>query len=320
VEGGSPVIAVWMAAVIAGMGAALLASRKAVDHASTLAFGLKVPPFLIGLTLLAIGTDLPEIANSIIASVSDHGDLNVGDSIGSTITQVTLVLGLLPFLAGGGFIVGRSRVLIPSLIIAGQLGVVAVLLQDGQFSRTDGAILLCLWVGGSFLLWRKGPAPSEPTISVPSRRKSYHAAAALLALAVVGGGATVAVIGFIELSELMGIPEFVIAFFGTAIGTSLPELVVDVTALRLGARDLAIGDVFGSSLVDSSLSIGIGPLIAPTAISADLAVASALGGAGALLIIAMLMSRFERHNVWTGLALLALYATFFPLLLMIESG
>ena len=313
-------IVVWILAIVVGMGVALLASRKAVDHASTLAFGLKVPPFLVGLTLLAIGTDLPEIANSIIASVTDHGDLNVGDSIGSTITQVTLVLGLLPFFVRGGFNVGRSRVLLPSLIIAGQLGVVALLLRDGQFSRIDGAVLLLLWVGGSFVLWHKGPAPSEPAMSVSSRRKSYHAAATLVALAVVGGGATVAVIGFIELSEAMGVPEFIIAFFGTAVGTSLPELVVDVTALRRGERDLAIGDVFGSSLVDSSLSIGIGPLIAPTAISSDLAVVSALGGAGALLIIAALMSRFERHNAWTGLALLALYAAFFPLLLMIESG
>jgi cation:H+ antiporter len=320
VEGGSPVIVVWIVAVVAGLGVALLASRRAIDHASTLAFGLKVPPFLIGLTLLAIGTDLPEIANSIVASVGDHGDLNVGDSIGSTITQVTLVLGLLPFFARGGIIVGRSRVLIPSLIIAGQLGVVAFLLRDGQFSRIDGAVLLCLWVGGSLVLWHKGPAPSEPTMSVPSRRKGYHVVATLLALAIVGGGATVAVIGFIELSQLFGVPEFIIAFFGTALGTSLPELVVAATALRRGERDLAIGDVFGASLLDSSLSIGIGPLIAPTAISADLAVASALGGAGALLIIAALMSRFERHNRWTGLALLALYAAFFPLLLIIESG
>ncbi|MDH3539391.1 MAG: sodium:calcium antiporter [Acidimicrobiia bacterium] len=312
-------VVVWIGAVLVGLGAALVASRKAVDHASTLAFGLKVPPFLIGLTLLAIGTDLPEIANSIVASVSDHGDLNVGDSVGSTITQVTLVLGLLPILARHGFTVGRDRVLIPSLIIAGQLAVVAFLLHDGQFGRLDGAVLLCLWVGGSFLLWHKAPSPSEPAISVPSRRKAYHVAAAVLALAIVGAGATLAVVGLIELAEAIGVPEFIVAFFGTAIGTSLPELVVAVTAIRSGERDLAIGDVFGASLLDSSLSIGIGPLIAPTAITADLAVASALAGAGTLLIIAVLMSRFERHNAWTGLALLALYAAFFPLLLMIGS-
>ncbi|MGI9609408.1 MAG: sodium:calcium antiporter [Acidimicrobiia bacterium] len=313
-------IVVWIVVVVIGLGGAVAASRKAVEHASTLAFGWKVPPFLIGLTLLAIGTDLPEIANSIIASVSDHGDLNVGDSVGSTITQVTLVLGLLPILARRSFTVGRDRVLIPALIIAGQLAVIAFLLHDGRFARADGALLLCLWAGGSLLLWHKAPSPSEPAISVPSRRKSYHATAALVALVIVGLGATLAVVGFIELAEAFGVPEFIIAFFGTAVGTSLPELVVAVTALRSGERDLAIGDVFGASLLDSSLSIGIGPLIAPTAVTANLAVVSSLGGAGALLIIAALMTRFERHNIWTGLALLALYAAFFPLLMMIEPG
>ena len=313
-------VVVWIGMVAVGLGAALLASRKAVEHASTLAFGLKVPPFLIGITLLAVGTDLPEIANSIIASVSDHGDLNVGDSVGSTITQVTLVLGLLPFLARGSFTVGRSRVLIPALIIAGQLGLVALLLQDGHFSRFDAAILLVAWVTGSFVVWQKAPPASEPTMSVPSRRKSYHAAAAMGALAIVGAGATLAVIGFIELAESFGVPEFIIAFFGASVGTSLPELVVSATAIRRRERDLAIGDVLGASLADSSLSIGIGPLIAPTAITANLAVTSALGGAVALLIIAAMMSRFERHNRWTGLALLGLYAAFYPLLLMVEAG
>ena len=228
------------------------------------------------------------------------------------------MLGLLPFFVRGGVTVGRSRVLLPSLIIAGQLAVIALLLQDGQFARADGAILLCLWVGGSLLLWRKAPSHSEPVISVPSRRKSYHAAAALLALAIVGVGATLAVIGFIELAESFGVPEFIIAFFGQAVGTSLPELMVAVTALRRGERDLAIGDIFGASLLDSSLSIGIGPLIAPTAITANLAVASSLAGAVTILIIAALMSRFERHTRWTGLVLLGLYAAFFPLLLTIQ--
>jgi len=309
----------WLLFVVVGLGAAVLASRKAVEHASTLAFGLKVPPFLIGLTLLAVGTDLPEIANSIVASVSDHGDLNVGDSLGSTITQVTLVLGLLPILGRRSFTVGRDRVLMPALIIAFQLGVIALLLQDGLFSRVDGAVLLVLWVGGSFLLWRSAPSPSAPAISVSSRRKSYDVAATLLALGIVGAGATLAVFGLIELAEAFGLPEFIIAFFGTAIGTSLPELVVAVTAIRSGERDLAIGDIFGASLLDSSLSIGIGPLIAPTVITADLAVASALTGAGALLVIAALMTRFERHTPWTGLALIALYAAFFPLLLVIQN-
>ena len=79
---------------------AVVASRHTVDHAVGLATSVGVPPFLIGITIMSVGTDLPEIANSIIASLGGHGDLNVGDSIGSAATQVTLGLGLLPLLAG----------------------------------------------------------------------------------------------------------------------------------------------------------------------------------------------------------------------------
>lgn len=310
-------ILVWALLVVVGLGGAIIASGRAVEHASALAFGLKVPPFFIGITLLAIGTDLPEIANSIIASIADHGDLNVGDSVGSTITQVTLVLGLLPILARRSFIVGRRRVLVPSLVIAFSLGTIAILLRDGFFSRLDGLTLVGLWIIGSAVVWRNAPPASEPVLAVPTRRRSYHALATLLGLGVVGGGATLAVVGFIEIAEILDVPEFIVAFFATSIGTSLPELVVDLTAIRRGERDLAIGDIFGSSIVDASLSIGIGPLIAPTAITASLAVVSSLGGVVTMLAIAGLMSRFERHNAWTGLALIGLYAAFYPVLLLL---
>ena len=96
-----------IAAVVIGFPIAVLASRRVVRHASALAAGSRIPSFVIGVSLLAIGTDLPEIANSIIASLADQGDVNVGDSLGSTATQMTLVLGLLPFL-GGAIMIKRN--------------------------------------------------------------------------------------------------------------------------------------------------------------------------------------------------------------------
>ncbi|NNF68863.1 MAG: sodium:calcium antiporter, partial [Acidimicrobiia bacterium] len=255
-------IALWIGMIVLGLGLAIYASRRAVGHASALAAGTRIPPFFIGVTLLAIGTDLPEIANSIVSSVSGHGDLNVGDGVGSTVTQVTLVLAILP-LVGGSFVVGRSRVLAPGLLTAGALLGIAALLGDGHFSRSDGIILMLMWVLASAIVWFRNPPGAEPAMPVPSRRKTFHAANTLMSLALVGAGATAAVFGFIEISEEFGVPEFIIAFFAASLGTSLPELVVDITALRQKQRDMAVGDIFGSSLIDSTLAIGIGPAIAP---------------------------------------------------------
>ncbi|MBT8213352.1 MAG: hypothetical protein KJN71_09415, partial [Acidimicrobiia bacterium] len=142
----------WITMIVTGLGLAIYASRRAVGHATALAGGSRVPPFFIGMVLLAVGTDLPEIANSIVASVSGHGDLNVGDGVGSAVTQMTLVLAILP-LVGGAFIVGRARILAPGLLTAAAMLVLAGLLADGHFSRLDGVICVCLWLVASVIVW-----------------------------------------------------------------------------------------------------------------------------------------------------------------------
>lgn len=96
--------------IMAGVGSAVImmaASHFAVRHAVAVAEKLHLPPFLIGITLVALGTDMPEILNSIVSSHLGHGDINVGDSIGSVFTQGSLALGLFPFVAGTAFRVER---------------------------------------------------------------------------------------------------------------------------------------------------------------------------------------------------------------------
>jgi cation:H+ antiporter len=304
----------WIALLVIGFTVAFFASRRAVSHASALAFGLRVRPFLIGVTLLAIGTDLPEIANSIVASVSGHGDINVGDSIGSSVTQVTLILGLLPFL-GGAFTAGPSRVLAIGSLTVVALGIGAFLMRDGYLSRADGTVLAIAWLISSFIVWRKAPPAAQPEVIVPSRRKSYHALATLGYMILVVAGATAAVQAFVKLAEAFSVPEYLMTFFIASIGTSLPELIVSVTALRRGERDLAIGDILGASLIDATLSIGIGPVIAPTLISSTLAVRGSLFAMAALATVTLLLSVVRRHDWKTGIVLLSVYALMYVALL-----
>jgi cation:H+ antiporter len=304
----------WIAVLVIGFAVALTASRRAVEHASTLALGLRVPPFLIGVTLLAIGTDLPEIANSIVASVSGHGDINVGDSVGSAVTQVTLILGLLPFI-GGSFVAGRTRVMVTGVLTTVALGIGAFLLRDGYLSRADGMLLMIAWLVSSIIVWRNLPPAAQPAMAVPSRRKLHHAVRALWYMALVGAGATAAVHAFVQLAEAFSVPEYLMTFFAASIGTSLPELMVDVTALRRGERDLAVGDIFGSSLVDATLSLGIGPLVVPTVINASLAVRGSLLAMAALAAVTLLLTVVRRHDSKTGVVLLAIYAATYVVLL-----
>lgn len=284
----------------------LIASRKAVHHASALAAGLSIPPFIIGLTIVSIGTDIPEIANSIVASLANHGDLAVGDSVGSVLTQITLVFGLLPFFAKSIRIDSRRVAMVGAFTLAA-LAVGAVLVLDGELSRIDAIVLISCGVGFTALSWKLTPRPSEPILPPAAVRKSVQVILVLFFLLLVGTGAAAAVRAFIEISTAFGVPEYLIAFFGTSLGTSLPELAVDLTALSSGKHDLAIGDIVGSCLVDSTISMGAGPLISPTAVTASLAVEGALIAMLMLTLVVATVSLLRVHNRWTGALCLFLY-------------
>ena len=303
----------WVALIIVGLAVALFSSRVAVDRAVALAARSRIPPFLIGITLLAIGTDLPEIANSIMASLAGEGDLNVGDSVGSAATQATLILGLMPIL-GGSMVVGAARVVrIGTVSVIALLGG-AALVSDGYLSRLDAAILFTGWIVGSIVVWR-GPEATEPVMQVQYGHRTRQAVEALVALALVGLGAAAAVKGFVELAALLDVPTYLLAFFVASIGTSLPELVVDVTALRRGERDMAVGGVLGATFVDSTLSIAAGPLIAPTAVTASLATRGSMAAAAAVIFVVLVLSRAKRHTWITGLLMIGAYAAFYVVLL-----
>ena len=312
--------ALWVVVVVAGFSITIIASSRAVTDATKLAKGSRLPPFFVGMTLLAVGTDLPEIANSIVASFTDNGDINVGDSIGSTATQLTLVFGLLPF-AGYAIPLGepgtrRLRGLqATAWLTALALVLVAVLLSDDRIGRFDAIVLIIAWAAGSRLVYSYTRIDPQLALQHKSSNRGHLILRLLGAVVAIGVGATLAVTGLTEIAELWGVPAFIIAYFGASIGTSLPELVVDITALRRGEAGLAIGDILGSSFVDATLSIAIGPLLFPTAIDGRLAFTGAMVALGAAVVVALLLGRGGNHDRRTGLILLLVYAASWPILL-----
>lgn len=299
-------IATWIAITITGLVTAAYGSRRAVTHATALAQGLKVPPYLVGVVILGIGTDIPEIANSIIASAAGHGDLNVGDSVGSVATQITLGLAVIGLL-GGRFPVGPARVVPVTLLTVLALVLGAILTADGWFSRLDGVVLLLGWVVSMAVVWRSERPLAEAVLEQPHESPAWAALLVLGYLALVGVGAAVVVRAVIELAPLIGIPEYIISFFATSIGTSMPEIVVDINAIRAGRRDLAVGDVLGSCLVDGTLSIGIGPALFPTAVTAGLAMRGAFAAIGAVTVAAMMLLVLRQLDRRVGAVLLVTY-------------
>lgn len=296
--------------VVGGLTVAVVASQYALRSAISLSQRLGLSRFVIGVTVMAIGTDLPEIANSIIASATGHGDVNVGDSIGSTVTQLTLIVGLLCLT--GRLEGDRTFVLVSGALIVTALATATYLLSDDFFSRADGLTLVLAWALGTLYI---GSRTQMVEIAAMTRRADVGTAMVLLgALAVVAAGAYVAVHSFIEGAEQLGMPEFLTSFFVLSLGTSLPELVIASNALRRGESGLALGDLIGASFVDSTLSLGIGPLLFPVALSGSAARGSLIATFVAATAIALL-ARSVVYPRSTGIALITLYALLYASLL-----
>jgi len=256
-------VTVAIAGLILGIVLLTYSSDKAVEHSVSIASALRISPLMIGLILMSLGTDLPEIANSIASSALGHGDINVGDSLGSALTQMTLVFGLIPFL-GGIFKVKRKQIVVIGACVVLALIIAVSIAEKGYISRMNALFLVASWP--IFLLLtrsatEKKVTEKEDAVARTDRRYLYHLVVAILGFMGVAIGAYVVIQSIITLSSAFHIPEYLISFFLLAIGTSLPEIVVDLTAVRKKQYELAIGDAIGSCIVDACFSIGIGPLL-----------------------------------------------------------
>lgn len=282
----------------------IYSSDKAVEHSINIALARGISPFMIGLLLVSIGTDLPEIANSITSCALGHGDINVGDSLGSAMTQITLILGLLP-LIGRTFKVKRKEI-----IVVGACQILAFMLAisiagQGKFTRISALFLVTSWI--IFMLLTHSITQKEYVTPKRNLNTLHHVLIAMLGFIGVAAGAYVLIQSIIVLSRLFKISEYFLSFFIVAIGTSIPELVVDLTAIRRKQYQLAIGDIIGSSIVDASVSIGIGQLLFPTKVSGELAQITGLYALFASIIVLFTLALREKVDKKAGILFIALY-------------
>ncbi|MDH3226879.1 MAG: hypothetical protein OEM67_07290 [Thermoleophilia bacterium] len=308
-------IALWILLFVVSLTVAIVASQPAISYARALAASLGAPPFVVGAVLVSIGTDLPEIANSIAAHLLGEGDINVGDSVGSALTQSTFVLGLLPVVVAVILTQRRQVGLVGAFTLVG-LALTAWFVSDGFLDRREGAVLVLTWLVLTLLLVRllPGGAPEQPPL-VRYRGWPTQVVIIMGTLAVVGVSALLAVFSIHQIAETAGVPQFLIAFFGASFGTSAPELVVDTVALLRGAPAIALGDVLGSSFVDATLSIGIGPLVAPAAVTASSSIIATLYAMAAIGVVTLLLLVRRRHDRISGPILIGLYIAAYPIVI-----
>jgi cation:H+ antiporter len=304
--------------LIGGIILIIFSSKYAVQHSAMLATALGVSPLIIGVTLVSIGTDISEIFNSLISCSLGHGDIDVGDSVGSVLTQITIVFGILPIVAGAFHIHRKDIIILGSCQILALI-VIYSIVEKGNITRLNAifmvfSLVIYIWVIYSFNKESLQHRIEILEINQPTMKKKIH----LLIAAIGFGGVTLSsyaiVRSVVYISEVIQIHEYIISFFVLAIGTSLPELAVDLNALRYGHHSIAIGDIVGSCIVDATLSIGIGQVFWPQKVTAELAVPTVLYTIIASIIVIAVIAARQKIDRKAGAFFILLYFVAYILL------
>ena len=240
-----------------------------VQGAVTLALHLGLSPLIVGLTVVALGTSVPEALVSVQAAIGHQGGIALGNVIGSNILNIALILGLssliLPLKVDSHIV----KADVP--LLTGATFMLVVLLEDFHISRMEGAfLLLCIvfYVAGNIMTVKR-TSPEEDKIEgmeIPEDSgKTLWRDVGFLILGIVtlGFGANFLVTGAVDLARIFGLSEALIGLTIVSIGTGTPELATALMAAFRKTPDLAIGNVVGSNLFNIMFVLGIAGLVAP---------------------------------------------------------
>jgi len=240
-----------------------------IEQSERIALKFKIPEFIIGATLIALGTSLPEMAASVAASYSHKPDIAIANVIGSNILNITLVLATVFLIAKkisphrDFFAKDSTWALVPVLVFI-------LMLIDGIISTFDAVLLLLLM--GAYLLFLLQDAknmPEEDILSLEEKGFTWINSIPMLMagfiLLMIGAHFTVESAS--DIAKNFGISEWVIGIIMVSIGTSLPELVVSISAAVKGKVDMAIGNIIGSNMANTTVVIGAAALTNPLTIN-----------------------------------------------------
>lgn len=249
-------------------------SDMLVDGSVNLAKFLKIPTLVIGLTIVAIATGVPEIAISISSSLKGSNGLLLGNLLGSNIFNILFILGLIaiikPLYIKKEIILKNYAFALLSCLV---LFIISYDIYFGDslvnlITRTEGILLLCF--AGIFLYSTVLGATLDKNIKAEKGKFSFKDILYIgVGIALIGLSAEVIVNSAVNISKWLGIGEDLIGLTIIAVGTNLPELVTSIVAVRKGEVDIAIGNLVGTNIYNIFLILGLAATINPITISSN---------------------------------------------------
>jgi cation:H+ antiporter len=264
---------------VAGLIMLIVGSELLVGGGSRLAGRLGIPPIVVGLTVVSIGTSMPELAVGVVAAREGSASLAVGNIAGTNVVNLMLILGLSTLIRPLSMQMRTLRFDLPMMSVAALL--LWALTFRGTMTRLDGLILLLGAIAYTAVVVRTSRQDSQQfaaELSTESAETGHRSGAGRIsrdAAQLVGGiviivvGADWLVDGAVGMARAFGVSDALIGLTIVAIGTSAPELVTTIVSTVRGERDIAIGNLLGSSVYNIVLVLGITCLAAPRALQLE---------------------------------------------------
>ncbi|MBR0490271.1 MAG: calcium/sodium antiporter [Prevotella sp.] len=308
--------------ILIGVVVVLWGADRLTEGAVGVAERLHIPQLVIGLTIVAIGTSMPEFCVSLVSALKGTADLAVGNVVGSNIFNSLLIVGITAMVAPMTILKSTVRLDIPFALLASVM--LAAFCYDGELTRLDAGILFGLFLVFMFITLqhaKRGEKKEESEENEDAKEREQAmpvwkmVALILVGLACLVLGSNVFVDGATKVAAALGVSDAVIGLTVVAMGTSMPELATSVVAARKGNSGIAIGNVLGSNVFNILLVIGLTGVINPMHIQGitwiDLSMLI-------LSMVLLLLFSYTKYTIarWEGAVLTILFAGYMTWVVM----
>ncbi len=321
----------WILIFIASLTLLIKGADWFVESSERIGLALKISPFIIGVTIVAVGTSFPELASSLAAIFKEASEIVAANVIGSNIANILLIVGLSAVVARR-LAVRRSLIDIDLPLLASTTVLFGFILWDGKVNWQEGFLLLIAFLVYLFYtISQRGVEPEKPLPEeivpgeivevLPSRierrrvQKSVEKLNLKVFLFLMAGalclivGANYLIDSVLKLAEILKIGVSIITILGVAVGTSLPELAVSVRAAAQKKYEISLGNIFGSNIFNLLVVMGLPAMIKPLLVDT---ITFKIGFPFMVIatILLVISGITRRISIWEGAMFLLIYILF----------
>ena len=319
---GAPLLAVAAVIFVIGLVLTIKGGDWFVDSASWFAEATGIPKFVVGATIVSLATTLPELLVSVRAAMNGSAQLAIGNAVGSVTANTTLIMGV-SLVAMAGLVNRKSFAFKGGLFLGSVVGL-TLLSISGVLPTWSVFVLWSIFVVfmASNVIEGKKSASKEESISFEKKEVPSKILFFVLGTASIVFGAEFLVSSGKTIASGIGISETIIGFTVIALGTSLPELVTTLTAIRKKESSLSVGNIIGANIIDTTLILPLCAVINGEALPVERVnlvfdFPVCIAACAVAVVPTIIQGKFKK---WQGFALLAIYAIYMLLLVLNETG